>query len=300
MNTTGVGHGHWLWKTSEALRAGLHAFLSLFLFSPINVALSGMSVAALAFLLYDLPLHPVLLSSAFLVTFSIYTLNLATDRHEDALNFPERARYFVSEPRLLLAIAAACYLAALAMGGTVALGTLPVLCIPLGVGLLYSLRIGGTRLKDRFIGKNATVSLSWALEAALLPAVFAFRAPAVLLMFSLIFVKGLINTMLFDLRDVQGDRSAGVRTVPVVLGVAHTRRLLLALNTSLLVWLFFALQQPSFRLFAPVFVFCLVFGYAYILYLARERPAPKMHYGLLLDGEWMLLLVLCLLSLWLL
>lgn len=263
--------------------------------------MAGLSIAALAFLLPGLPLNPVLLFSAFLVTFSVYTLNLATDRQEDALNFPERNRYFVSDRRALLTIAAISYLAALVMGGAITLKIVPVLCIPLGMGLLYSLRIGGTRLKDLFIGKNATVSLSWALEAALLPAAFAFRTPAVLLVFFFIFVKVIINTIVCDVRDVQGDRAAGVRTVPVVLGVTTTRRLLLLLNTSLLVWLFFALQQPSFRLFAPVFVFCLAYGYFYIFYMTRRKQeVPKMHYGLLVDGEWVLLLALCLLSLWLL
>jgi 4-hydroxybenzoate polyprenyltransferase len=278
----------------------LHAFLALLLFSPINVALSGLAVSAISFLLYGIPLHPMLLSAAFLITFSIYTFNLVTDKQEDAVNFPERAHYFVTDSRSLGFITIGCYSAAILIGGLVTPVSIPVLCIPLALGLLYSIRISGVRLKSIFIGKNATVSLSWALEASLLPAVFVVRTPAILLMFTFIFVKGFINTILFDVRDMQGDRKARVDTIPSILGMPLTRMLLLGLNSLLVVWLIFAIQQATFLFFLPVFVFCLAFGYFYIFYLARNTPVPKMHYGLLLDGEWILLLTLFLASLWLL
>lgn len=300
MSTTGVRHGHWQWKTSEGLRTGLRAFLSLLLFSPMNVALSGLSVLAISFLLYNIPIHPMLLSAAFLVTFSIYTLNIATDKREDTVNSPERARYFITDTRLLVAIAFGCYFAATIIGGLVSLTIIPVLCIPLTLGLLYSMGIRSVRLKDVLIGKNTTVSLSWALVASLLPAVFVVRTPVILLILSFIFVKGLINTILFDVRDIHGDSTVHVSTLPSIVGIPATRILLLGLNSLLLIWLMFAVQQTTFLFYLPVFVFCLAYGYFYIFYLARDISVPKVHYGLLLDGEWMLLLALFLLSLWIL
>ena len=300
MNTTRVCRGQWLWKISEGLRAGLHAFLAVLLFSPINVALSGLSVSAISFILNDMPLHPLLLLAAFLATFSIYTFNLVTDKQEDAVNFPERRRYFITNSLSLGLITIGCYSVALIIGWLVTPISVPVLCIPLTVGLMYSIRIHGVRLKNIFIGKNAAVSFSWALEASLLPAVFVIRTPAVLLIFTFIFFKGFINTILFDVRDMRGDLRAQVATIPSIIGISSTRTLLVGLNSMLVVWLIFAVQQTTFLFFLPVFVFCLAFGYFYIFYLTRHKPVPKMHYGLILDGEWILLLVLFLISFWLL
>ena len=118
-------------------------------------------------------------------------------------------------------------------------------------------------------------------------------------MFTFILIKGFINTILFDVRDMRGDLKAQVATIPSILGISSTRMLLLGLNSLLAVWLIFAVQQTTFLFFLPVFVFCLVFGYFYIFYLTSDLLVPKIHYGLLLDGEWTLLLALFLISLWL-
>jgi len=242
----------------------------------------------------------MLLSAAFLVTFSVYTLNLTTDKQEDTVNSPERAHYFFTDIRLLVTIAFGCYFAAILIGGMVSLSSIPVLCIPLIIGLLYSFHIRNVRLKDMFVGKNTTVSLSWALVASLLPAAFVVHTPIVLLILSFIFVKGLINTILFDVRDIRGDSTAHISTFPSKLGIPATRALLLGLNSLLVVWLLIAVQQTTFLFYLPVFVFCLAYGYFYIFYLTCNISVPKLYYGLLLDGEWMVLLVLFLLSLWIL
>jgi len=42
--------------------------------------------------------------------------------------------------------------------------------------------------------------------------------------------------MLLDVRDIEGDQKAGVRTIPVSLGVNKTRNLLLLLNSTLVPW----------------------------------------------------------------
>ena len=56
-----------------------------------------------------------------------------------------------------------------------------------------------------------------------------------LLIFCFIFTKIMINSILFDVRDVEGDGASGVRTLPVVLGVGLVRRGLFLLNVMLYV-----------------------------------------------------------------
>jgi len=88
------------------------------------------------------------------------------------MNFPERGKYYISEDKKLVLISVLFYIAALVIAGIVNLISIFALLIPLILGIFYSVRIRGFRFKDYFIGKNATVSLSWAMEASLLPAAF--------------------------------------------------------------------------------------------------------------------------------
>jgi len=103
---------------------------------------------------------------------------------------------------------------------------------------------------------------------------------------------GMINTILFDIRDVEGDIGAGVRTIPSIIGVKNTRNLLFAMNTLLVTWVLFAFYNSMFLIYIPIFVFCILYGYFYILYFAREAEIPKAHYGIFIDGEWIFLLML--------
>ena len=295
MNTIRAGRGSWNWRASEGILVWFRKFISLLLFTPINVALSGFSVAYISFLIFGVDIN-ISLFSAFLVTFSIYNLNLLTDREEDSLNFPERGKYYVSGDRSIILIAAVSYIAALIFGGMTNPASIAVLLVPLMFGILYSTRIRNFRLKDCFVGKNVTVSLSWAIEASLLPAVFHFDISLVAMLFVFIFIKGMINTVLFDIRDVRGDEKAGVKTIPVKLGLRNTKILLLAMNTLLVPWAIFALYKSMFLLYVPVLIFCILYGYFYILYFSNKTGIPKTHYGILLDGEWIFLLSLFLLT----
>jgi len=295
LNTIRAGRGSWNWRASEGILVWFRKFISLLLFTPINVALSGFSVAYISFLIFGVDIN-ISLFSAFLVTFSIYNLNLLTDREEDSLNFPERGKYYVSGDRSIILIAAVSYIAALIFGGMTNPASIAVLLVPLMFGILYSTRIRNFRLKDCFVGKNVTVSLSWAIEASLLPAVFHFDISLVAMLFVFIFIKGMINTVLFDIRDVRGDEKAGVKTIPVKLGLRNTKILLLAMNTLLVPWTIFAFYKSMFLLYVPVLIFCILYGYFYILYFSNKTGIPKTHYGILLDGEWIFLLSLFLLT----
>jgi len=222
----------------------------------------------------------------------VFTISTLTDRKEDSLNFPEREKYYVSGNTSIILIAAVSYIVALALGGMANPMSIAVLLMPLLFGVVYSMRIRNFRLKDYFIGKNVTVSLSWAIEASFLPAVFHFNRSLVAMLFVFIFVKGMVNTVLFDMRDVVGDAAAGVKTIPVKLGLRNTKILLLAMNTLLVPWVIFAFYNSMFLLYIPVLVFCILYGYFYILYFSKKTDIPKTHYGILLDGEWIFLLAI--------
>ncbi len=83
--------------------------------------------------------------------------------------------------------------------------------------------------------KSLIVAVAWAVPPALLPVCHAglhadvSTAIVGVFYFSLVF----INTVVFDMRDVEGDIVSGVRTIPVILGMRRTKLVLTILNVCL-------------------------------------------------------------------
>ena len=137
------------------------------------------------------------------------------------------------------------------------------------------------------MGKNLTVSISWSLEVSLLPYLIK-SSSVVFFLLIFVFIKGMINTILFDLRDVEGDAKAGVETIPVKLGKYRTLWLLFILNTSLIPLI---MTWKSMLPNLWIFVLIIIYGYAYILYFYLNQ-APKLLYSILVDDEWILWMLL--------
>ena len=110
----------------------------------------------------------------------------------------------------------------------VAIGSLPA--------LLYGAPIRGRRLRELPAVKPFFVAAALTVAAIAVPVVWARPAPEFLpaasrIAMVAVFLFGLVlcNVCFFDLRDRVDDARAGIRTVPVMLGVAGTRRLCLTL-----------------------------------------------------------------------
>jgi 4-hydroxybenzoate polyprenyltransferase len=158
---------------------------------------------------------------------------------------------------------------------------------PLVVGTIYSIRIASFRIKDVLAVKNLSVAFSFALSSAFLPYVFEPNLTLALLIFAFLLGKVFINTVVFDVRDVEGDRRAGASTIPAVFGVHATKLILLAVNSALLVWLGWAWLIGAFLPYLPVLLFSIMYGYGYIFLFCRSQGAQKRRsYDFLVDGEF--------------
>ena len=281
MNITRVRQERRLWKIYDSI----YNFISIILTSPINIVFSGLGVSLFSFYIFDVPENWYLIISFCFVILSVYSLNLITDLEEDAVN--KGYKNMENKKSIILLISVVSYIAALIIGGIENLRSIPVLLIPFITGLLYSVKIKNFRLKNLFVGKNLTVSISWSLEVSLLPYLLK-SSSVVFFLLIFVFIKGMINTILFDLRDVEGDAKAGVETIPVKLGKYRTLWLLFILNTSLIPLI---MTWKSMLPNLWIFVLIIIYGYAYILYFYLNQ-APKLLYSILVDDEWILWMLL--------
>ncbi|MBE0515802.1 MAG: UbiA family prenyltransferase [Methanophagales archaeon] len=231
----------------------------------------------------------------FLATYGVYGLNKLTDLKEDIINAPERARLIKKIAPVFKLSVLFAFILSLLLGFLVNLLTLPILLLPLFSGTLYSVKFSKNlpRLKDMLGVKNMTIALTWAVTMALLPVFCLVEKDIVLIItiFYFFFLKSLINTILFDVRDIEGDRTSGVRTIPVVWGRQKTKNLLLILNSTLIPWLAFSYHSGFFHHYLVVLIFAIGYGYWYILQFCKlEKIGESL--DVLVDGEWIPVVIL--------
>jgi len=234
---------------------------------------------------------------AFLAFFSIYALDrVAAEPEADAINHPERDRFSRRHARVLLGLAVAAYVISLGLGARRGgLWGFLVMLLPLAGVLVYSFPfvprtlgrwLGFRRLKEVLVVKNALVASIFASTMTLAPLHPSSKVATgtVAVMWVFFFVRFFINTAVFDMRDEQGDRRCGIRTLPVVLGPERTRRLLHGMNLALGIFLLLA---PALGLAPPAFSALAVGTPLATWYLNRTAQPGSMHFlcDVVVDGE---------------
>ena len=276
--------------STETLR-GLSSILEFFTSTSTFLALNASIVAAFSSLLYSIEVKPRILLIAFLATFSVYNMNRATDRSEDSINMPHTASrniLFFLVPSLIASVL--CLLLSASVGAQ----ALTVISASFAASILYSFKLSPSipRLKEILGLKSVLVAFSWGLTGALLPASGqAVDALKIALAFTYIFVQILVNTILCDVRDIEGDVASGVNTLPISLGLGATRRLLLSVNTLLIPWLLYCISQGMCMRHMPALFFGVGYGYL-IIWLFSKAGRSRLLVELAVDGEWMPLVAL--------
>ena len=197
-----------------------------------------------------------------LVTFAVYTVDHVADADADIASTPDRALLARRYGDLLMVAAALAYGVAVAFavaGGPFALALtllpgafwvayasdwLPDLGRAVGVALAsvasddpIADRVGTgvtdggrsrvPRLKDVLVVNSVVVATGWAAALTFLPIAFAGAAPGpVVVVFAYFFLRSFVDAELPNVRDVDADAAVGVATLPVMLGVARTRKVL--------------------------------------------------------------------------
>ncbi|AHF99656.1 prenyltransferase [Halostagnicola larsenii XH-48] len=275
----------------ESARSRFEAVALFLVHSNLHISLSATSIALVTMLLVDLPIDPVPLFIVFAAAMFVYSLNRFTDLEEDEQNVPGRAAFTREHGRLLLALGVGLYLIAIVVAVVLDLPGARYTVIPLLVTIAYSF----FRLKRVFLVKNLTVGVAWGL----IPLGVGFYYD-VLETTGIVFLAAYVTAMLtiaaivFDIKDIDGDRAAGISTVPVVFDPHRTRILAqisnVAVAASVLICVAVGLVPPTFLV---LLAFNAYVG-GYIPFATRDRSV--LFYGFIIDGE-QLFLACCVLAL---
>jgi len=250
----------------------------------IFLSFNALIVSHYSSLLYGLKLDPRISIISFLLTFSVYNLNKVTDKTEDSLNRPETA---LSSKYFLFSSLAALFVS-FYFSFQIGLRAIMVLFSTFIIGFLYSVKITKSipRLKEIVGVKSLMVALSWGLTGSILPACSQqVEASKIMLVFTYIFIQLLVNTILCDVRDMNGDKASGMETIPLALGLKNTRKLLIGVNSLLFLWLIYCIMIGLFINYAPGLLFGIIYGYIIIFIFSRVN-CDRLLVDLAVDGEW--------------
>jgi len=269
-------------------------FVSFLTISSIFIAITGFLLPYFSFLLYDIKVNFCLLLASFLLTFTVYNLNKLTDIKEDSVNVPERAGFIEKNKHCVIFAVVASYIAALSLSFLQNPFASSIILFPLCIGIVYSIKISSFRLKDITGIKNITIALSWAVIGTFLPLTVSFRDFIIIpLVFYFFFIRVFMGSITFDVRDTEGDRMSGVKTIAVVFGRQKTKNLLLILNSTLIPWLAISYLSGFFHQYLLVLIFAIAYGYWYIIHFCKEGLKIGKSLDLLVDGEWIPIVIFC-------
>ena len=259
------------------------------------LAVGTASIAAASAIALGVAATPLLLVMAYLFSYGAYMMNRSTEIDQDAVTHPERTALLGARRRYLPLISGGCFFLGYVFAITVNYVFFAALLVPLIFSLLYSVGskrlvgvIGVSKLKDKLLLKNVFVSLGWSLIPVLVGLYYLKFAEVLLLMGVFIFLRLMVNTLIFDVRDTEGDRAAGIRTVPVVYGERATYGAMAAIDLVTLFYLSTVLLFGLLPWGASVLAILPVYSLGYSI-LAR-RPNANLGFicDVLVDGEYLI------------
>ena len=275
---------------SKDLASRVHNLFSFLTMSSLFIAMTGFSLPFFSFLLYGISVDFGLLLASFFITFAVYSINKLTDIKEDSINLVDRAEFTEKYRHYLIITIIISSFAALYISLLHSIFAIFVIFIPFFIGLVYSIKIANFRFKDIICIKSISVALAWAAVGTFIPViVHSFDCLIISFIFCFFFVKLFINTVLFDIRDIEADMLNQVITLPVFLGVKKTKKLLLLLNSTLIIWVIFS--YTFFHIFFLILIFSIAYGYWYILYFTKEGIKIGKSIDLLVDGEFIIIAI---------
>lgn len=257
-------------------------FLENLVHSNLYISCAAVAVSYATNILLEKPQTLILALMPFSIMFFIYMANRFSDLQEDAINAPGRVVFVKRHGKSLLFASLVLFLTSAVLAFLHSFWTFCFVLLPVMLGILYSF----AGLKKFFLVKNLVVGLGWGC-LPLINAAYYGVCPFNLLCFAG-FTTGawIVNSTVFDIKDIQGDTTEGIATLPAKWGIQRTKTFCKACNFFLALFLLFLLL---FKVFPPEFyvLFSISLCMHVYIYLAKPVQDP-IFYGFFVDGEFIL------------
>ena len=187
------------------------SFLDFIIYSNIAVAFCTASAAAGAFYFSNSPVNLTCLLFIFSATSFVYNLDRLKPGKSDAVNSPERTEW-ISQNTFFIKSSLYFHFSAclICLGLNGQINTL----LLSGILLCFCFLYRGALKRLPFM-KNFTVASVWAASVSALPCLWQ-NTEVNLVFLAFCFLVALINTIIFDLRDLKGDLLEEIKSIPIL------------------------------------------------------------------------------------
>ena len=144
------------------------------------------------------------------------------------------------------------------------------------------------RIKDVTIGKNIGVAIAWTIFVVVLVNSYSSTFSFVPLMITSFFFIGriFINTVIFDIRDHEGDRKNNIQTMPVYMGIEKTKSVVIIMNAFLGIFMVFVGVTGMMGPLAYFAAISSIYAAVYIYLLERNESKKNVICDFIVDGEY--------------
>lgn len=249
----------------------------------------GASSIVLAMTLIDrLTVNLVLVILPYLLSQIIYNYNHYREFQIDIESNPERTHYIHTlskrfQVRIIVYLVVLC---SLLLATNICVTTL-ILGV-LVCGVLYT-EIGKKYLSSKIIGaKNFYTASLGAITTLIVPCYYQVSLSSTFKVFIVfVFIRLLVNSIFFDIKDISADRKVGIKTIANQIGKIRTLRLLQFINLSSVVLLILSIYHGYLTPEYIVFGSLGIYGFLYLI--IAQRANIKMLRNIsyfIVDGEY--------------
>jgi 4-hydroxybenzoate polyprenyltransferase len=236
---------------------------------------------------------PLIYSAGFMIFFSCYLLNRILEKKQDSVQHKSRSSFISRYFDYLVIVSVVSYVTGVGMIYLVDASLVPISLIPIAFVIFYtvSIQIGGRRLrriKDITVMKNLGAALAWTSFVVLLVGLSSGGDLTFTMLVAGIFFTSriFINTVVFDIRDHDGDRFNKVHTIPVKYGPKFATVLVLALNGAIGAFLLYATLAGWIGPIGHLANISTVYTFFYMFLLHTKPHHKNAICDFIVDGEY--------------
>lgn len=245
----------------------------------ILIALSASSMALFFSILFYSVLSLTYFLLVFLLAYAIYGMDRLAGMEEDRFSHPERTLFLQRNKWLFTVSVVLAFLGSLLLAAASGWVAMLILIAPIVV-IFYSgnltqkvLGIRKLNLKQYFIIKDIAIASGWAF--LLLVTSFYLGRPMMTgqrLFLIPLLMKLFVMAVVYDFKDINSDRRAGVQTLPVVMGEDYSKLVLHILNTIATVLILLLVHLGLLPLLGVVFVPAFIYQFLMIHLVRKDAP----------------------------
>jgi len=259
-----------------------------FIYGGHLLSLGAVSIVFTSALLLGIPVGWDFLMIVYLITYIIYLYDRFRGLEQDSSTNYDRSRHIKKYVKYIPIIISSSILIIIGIlfyfgnWSSLVFGLLLLL-----FGLFYNSFF--KKLTQKIVGfKNFYVAFEWALLVVFLAFYYSFPLDlAVLLLFIFIFLRWLINTIFFDIKDIKSDKEHNLGTIPVSYGKNKTLNYLHIIN----IFSFVLVIIGVYKNILPVSFLSLSIFYFYSFFYIQKAKNKSVNINslsyIMVDGEYL-------------